>query len=106
MEKAAAEKEALRLWRARPLQERLSYGQAVAFAAMIAPTLEFETLGNHDKVVEGWLVRDLMRTEAATKIFDEQQAKAAPKYPVNSTTPATPKEKPQSSRRAVRKKSA
>jgi hypothetical protein len=75
LEKSAAQKEALRLWRALPLMSRQNHRQAVAFAASIAPTLVFETLGDHDKVVEGWLVRDLLQTEAAVKTLDKQTEK-------------------------------
>lgn len=67
MDKAEAEKEVIRLWRARPLRERRSFKQAVAFAADIAPTVDFQTLGDRPKVIEGWVVRDLMRTEHATR---------------------------------------
>jgi hypothetical protein len=80
LEKAAAEKEAIRLWRARPVQERLSYRQAVAFAKMIAPQLEFRTLGNRDRIIEGWLVRDILRTQKAVKVFDEKLG-VAPRNP-------------------------
>ena len=44
MDRAAAEREALRLWRNLPLQERLTREQAIAFSVMIAPTLEFDVL--------------------------------------------------------------
>jgi len=51
MDKATAELEAIRLWRALPPKERASYRQAVAFAKTIAPQLQFESLGNHDSIV-------------------------------------------------------
>lgn len=60
MDKGDAQKEALRLWHALPMQDRNHHKKAVAFAATIAPQLPFETLGDHDKVVEGWLVRDFL----------------------------------------------
>ena len=75
MDKTAAQKEALRLWRALPLMSRHNHRQAIAFAASIAPSLVFETLGDHDKVVEGWLVRDLLQTEVAVRIVDKQTEK-------------------------------
>jgi hypothetical protein len=77
MDKSAAQQEALRLWRALPLLERQNHRQAVAFAAKIAPTLQFETLGDHDKVVEGWLVRDLLQTEDALRVVDAKAKTAA-----------------------------
>jgi hypothetical protein len=73
MDKAAAEKEAIRLWRALPVKERMSLRQAVAFAKTIAPELEFETLGNRARIVEGWIAHDFMRTAEAVKAFDEKQ---------------------------------
>ena len=75
MDKSAAQKEALRLWRALPLLERQNHRQAVAFAARIAHGLEFDTLGDHDKVVEGWLVRDLLQTEEALRLVDKKTEK-------------------------------
>ena len=56
MDRAAAEREALRLWRNLPLQERLTREQAIAFSVMIAPTLEFDVLDRRIRVIEGWLV--------------------------------------------------
>jgi len=75
MDKAAAQAEALRLWHALPARERQTHHQATAFAAVIAPQLAFETLGVHDKIVEGWLVRDLLRTEEAVRVLDEKAAR-------------------------------
>jgi hypothetical protein len=76
MDKSAAQHEALRLWRALPVRERQNHRQAVAFAATIARDLQFETLGDHDKVVEGWLVRDLLQTEEALRLVDAKATKA------------------------------
>ena len=70
MDKSAAQAEALRLWHALPHRERQNHRQATAFAALIAPTLHFETLGDHHKVVQGWLIRDLLQAEEALRIFD------------------------------------
>lgn len=68
MDKAAAEREAIRLWRSLPLQERLTAAQASAFAAMIAPTLDFGDLRGRAKLIDGWLRRDLPRTDHAVAI--------------------------------------
>lgn len=76
LDKTDAQKEALRLWHALPLMSRQNHRQAVAFAAAIAPDLSFETLGDHDKVVEGWLVRDLLQTEEALRIVDGKSEKS------------------------------
>ncbi len=68
MDRAAAEHEAIRLWRALPLQDRLTAGQASAFAAMIAPTLDFGEPKGRAKTIEIWLRRDLPRTDHAVAI--------------------------------------
>ncbi|MBI4921081.1 MAG: hypothetical protein HY834_04980 [Devosia nanyangense] len=65
MDGAGARNEALRLWRNLPLQERLTRQQASAFAAMIAPTLDFGLPDKRAKTIEGWLLKDIARTEAA-----------------------------------------
>jgi hypothetical protein len=75
MDKFAAQQEALRLWRALPPLQRQNHRQAVAFAATIAPTLPFQTLGDHHKVVQGWLVRDLLQSEEALRLVDARAAK-------------------------------
>ena len=65
MDKAAAEKEALSLWRELPKQNRSERAHAIAFAELIAKRLPFETLGDHDKIVAAWLLRDLERSLGA-----------------------------------------
>lgn len=75
MDKSAAQKEALRLWRALPALERQNHRQAIAFAAALAPALPFETLGDHHKIVQGWLVRDLLQTEEAVRLVDARAAR-------------------------------
>lgn len=83
MDKAAAEREAVRLWRNLPVQDRLTRAQAVAFAAMIAPTLEFEEPAKRTRLIEGWLIKDLLQTEAAAAISrrNEMEALAVPGWP-------------------------
>ena len=76
MDKSAAQAEALRQWRALPVRERLNHRQAAAFAVKIAPTLPFETLGDHDKIVQGWLVRDLLQAEERGLAADARAKKA------------------------------
>jgi hypothetical protein len=63
--KQEAEVEALRLWHALPPENRSDIVHALAFAQLIAKTLPFDTLGQHDKIVQAWLVRDLQRTSVA-----------------------------------------
>lgn len=78
MDKADAQKEAIRLWRSLPPQEHRTHKQAAAFARTISPTLPFETLGDHDRIIEGWLQRDLLATEDAARRFNQKLAGAMP----------------------------
>lgn len=74
MDKTEAQKEAIRMWRSLPPQEHRTHKQATAFAKTISPMLPFETLGDHDKVIEGWLQRDLLATEDAARRFTQKLA--------------------------------
>lgn len=74
MDKAEAQKEAIRMWRALPPQEHRTHSQAAAFAKAIAPMLPFETLGDHDRIIEGWLQRDLLANEEAARRFTRKLA--------------------------------
>ena len=58
MDKAQAEQAALDLWRELPFENRSDVNHAVEFGALIARRLPFDTLGDHDKIVIAWLVRD------------------------------------------------
>ena len=64
MDKKEAEQEALQLWRELPAQNRADIDHALAFAELIAKQLPFDTLGNHDKIVAAWLIRDLKASKA------------------------------------------
>ena len=94
MDKQAAEKEALRLWRALPLQQRLHFKQALAFAATIGPMLPFETLGDHDKIVQGWLIRDLLRAEEVAKQAAAKALKPVKAPPLPQDLPTKQPERP------------
>ena len=63
MDRAAAEREAVRLWRNLPVQDRLTTRQAVAFAAMIAPTLDFEAPDRRARTIAEWLEHDLAKSD-------------------------------------------
>ena len=54
--------EALRRWHALPQEDRQTITQAQVFAAGLAGQLDFRTMGNERKVIEAWLLRDLVRT--------------------------------------------
>jgi hypothetical protein len=55
--------EALRRWHQLPDEERQTITQAQVFAASLADSLDFRTMGNERKVIEAWLVRDLERAK-------------------------------------------
>ena len=59
LSKSEAHAEVLRQWRARPSKARADYKMAIDFAAELAPKLDFDTLGDRRKVVEGWLVSEV-----------------------------------------------
>lgn len=87
MDKAAAETEAIRLWRALPAKDRRNHRQAVAFAARIEPSLQFETLGKRHKIVEGWIVREFLRNEAIVNAHRAQRELAAAKPAAGGARP-------------------
>lgn len=87
MDKTDARKEAIRMWRSLPPNEHRHHKQATAFAKLIAPTLEFETLGDHDKIIEGWLQRDLIETEEAARKFSQKLKSAPPAVHRHQPTP-------------------
>lgn len=62
MTKDEAEKEALKQWRALPLAQRQTFEHAQAFARALFPVLQFETLGNRERIIEAWLLRELKPT--------------------------------------------
>lgn len=87
MTKDEARKQVLKLWRALPPLERQSFAQAEAFALGLAPSIEFETMGNKSRVIVAWLQRDLLDIAAAVEAVRQQAAAAkqrpAPKTPTS-----------------------
>jgi hypothetical protein len=71
MDRAAAEREAIRLWRNLPVQDRLTSRQAAAFAAMIAPTLDFEAPDRRSRIIADWLGHDLAKSDIVVIDSDE-----------------------------------
>jgi hypothetical protein len=59
MTKSQAHAEVLRRWRERPFKDRKTYAQAQAFAGEIAGQVDFATLGQKQKIIEGWLVGEV-----------------------------------------------
>src|SRR3569833_228681 len=93
MDRAAAEKEAIRLWRNLPVQDRLNRRQATAFAAMIAPTLEFDAPERRAREIEAWLIRDLAHTDSAVTLSAGEDAASrlrldVPAWPQREGAPA------------------
>jgi len=74
--KDEARKQVLKLWRALPPLERQSFAQAEAFALSIAPSVEFETMGNKSRVIVAWLQRDLLEIAAAVEAVRQRAQKA------------------------------
>jgi len=60
MTKDEARQEALRLWRSLPVAKRQTFEQAEAFAQLIQPPIDFESLGGKLKVTTAWLQRDIL----------------------------------------------
>ena len=58
--KAEAQAEVLRRWRALPPSKRLSVDDALALAAELAQTIDFPTLGQPAKIIRSWLIQDLV----------------------------------------------
>lgn len=86
MDRAAAEREAIRLWRNLPVQDRLTPRQAAAFAAMIAPTLDFEAPERRTRIIAEWLEHDLTKSDIVVIDSDEPDETrhphlAAPPWP-------------------------
>ena len=65
MTKDEAEKEALKRWRELPLANQ-TVENAIEFAKVLLPALEFETLGSREKILAAWLIRDLGRSRRAS----------------------------------------
>lgn len=58
MTKDEALLEAIRRWRELPLSNQ-RIENAVEFAKVLEPELPFETLGNREKIIAAWLIRDV-----------------------------------------------
>ncbi len=61
--KDEAHREALRRWRELPIMNRQTHEQAAQFAASLAAELDFHTMGNRERIVAAWLVRDIAERE-------------------------------------------
>lgn len=70
MTKDQARLEAIRLWRSLPVMERQTHQQAEAFARTLSGLLDFRTMGDLQRVLLAWLIRDLEQGEMAVRKFD------------------------------------
>ena len=75
MTKDEARKQVLKLRRSLPPLERQSFAQSEAFRLSIAPSLDFETMGNKSRVVVAWLQRDLLEIAAAVEAVRQRAQK-------------------------------
>ncbi|MEO9231460.1 MAG: hypothetical protein ABI216_21275 [Devosia sp.] len=69
MTKDEARREAISQWRALPILNQ-QVATAAEFARLLAPTLGFDTLGDRERVITAWLVRDVESREVALRVFD------------------------------------
>lgn len=61
--KDEAQTEAMRRWRDLPIMNRQTHEQAGEFAEILAAALDFHTMGNKQRIIEAWLVRDIEQRE-------------------------------------------
>ena len=66
MTKEEAQKEAIRRWRELPLSNQTT-DVAVEFAKVLLAVLPFETLGDRQKIITAWLVRDVQSRKNVTR---------------------------------------
>ena len=74
MTKDEAQREAMRRWRELPIMNRQTQKQATQFAEVLAAALDFHTMGNKQRIIQAWLVRDIEEREG---ILTGLSAKAA-----------------------------
>jgi hypothetical protein len=72
--KDEAQREAMRRWRELPIMNRQTQKQAAQFAELLAAALDFHTMGNKQRIIQAWLVRDIEEREG---ILTGLSAKAA-----------------------------
>ena len=63
MTKDEAQREAMRRWRELPIMNRQTQKQATQFAEVLAAALDFHTMGNKQRIIQAWLVRDIEERE-------------------------------------------
>ena len=76
MTKDEARKEVVRRWRALPIMQRQNHHQAEAFATSLTGTLDFRTMGDPQKLILAWIVRDLEQIAVALRAADARIGKS------------------------------
>jgi hypothetical protein len=67
MTKEEAEREAIRRWHELPLSNQTT-DVAMEFAKVLFAALEFETLGDRQKIIAAWLVRDVQSQRQSAQV--------------------------------------
>ncbi len=57
----------MRRWRELPIMNRQTYEQAGEFAEILAAALDFHTMGNRQRIIKAWLVRDVAERETVLR---------------------------------------
>lgn len=57
----------MRRWRELPIMNRQTQKQAAEFAEVLAAALDFHTMGNKQRIIEAWLVRDIEEREGVLR---------------------------------------
>ena len=74
--KDEARKELVRRWRALPVMQRQTHEQAEAFAQTVVGTIGFRTMGDPQKLIVAWIVRDLEQIAVALRAVEARMKKA------------------------------
>ena len=73
--KDEARKEVVRRWRALPVMQRQTHQQADAFATSLVGAIGFRTMGDPQKLIMAWLVRDLEEIAVALRTVEARLRK-------------------------------
>jgi hypothetical protein len=65
--KDQAQLEAIRRWRELPTSNQTT-DVAIEFAKVLFPALEFETLGDRQKIITAWLIRDVQTQQKSAEV--------------------------------------
>lgn len=76
MTKEEAQREVIRRWRELPVMNRQTYREALAFAELLVPAIDFHTMASKQRMIEAWLLRDLDQKDVAIRLV-EAKVKAA-----------------------------